>query len=47
MEFLTRKKIDIACITKTLKNYEIVKINGFNIYKKDRLAKHSSGGVFI
>ena len=48
MEFLTRHKIDIACITEThLKNHETFKLNGYNIYRKDRNHIHSSGGVAI
>jgi len=48
MEFLTRHKIDIACITEThLKNHETFKLNGYNIYRKDRDHIHSSGGVPI
>lgn len=35
-----------ACITETqLKNNKPFKITGFNIYKNDRNAIHSSGGV--
>ena len=48
MEFLIRHKIDIACITEThLKNTETFKINGYNIYRKDRDTIHSKGGVAI
>ncbi|KAL4125790.1 hypothetical protein QTP88_010030 [Uroleucon formosanum] len=48
MEFLFRHKIDIACITEThLKNTETFKINGYNIYRKDRDTIHSSDGVAI
>jgi len=48
MEFITRHKIDISCITEThLKNHEKFKLNGYNIYRKDRDAIHSSGGVAI
>jgi len=48
MEFLTRHKIDIACITEThLKSHKKFKLNGYNIYRKDRDAIHSSGGVAI
>ncbi|KAE9522699.1 hypothetical protein AGLY_016921, partial [Aphis glycines] len=48
IEFLTRHKIDIACITEThLKNHETFKLNGYNIYRKDRDHIHSSGGVAI
>lgn len=48
IEFLTRHKIDIACITEThLKNTDSFKINGYNIYRTDRDSIHSSGGVAI
>lgn len=48
IEFLSRHKIDIACITEThLKNTDLFKINGFNIYRTDRNSTHSSGGVAI
>lgn len=48
IEFLSRHKIDIACITEThLKNTDKFKINGFNTYRTDRDSTHSSGGVAI
>lgn len=48
IEFLSRHKIDIACITEThLKNTDTFKINGFNVYRTDRNSIHSSGGVAI
>ena len=48
IEFLSRHKISIACITEThLKNSDKFKINGFNVYRTDRNSTHSSGGVAI
>jgi hypothetical protein len=48
MEFIARRKIDLDCITEThLKNHETFKISGYNIYRKDKDAIHSSGGVAI
>lgn len=48
MEFITRHKIGIVCITEThLKDHETFKLNGYNIYTKDRDVIHSSGGVAI
>jgi len=48
LEFLSRHKIDIACITEThLKNTDSFKINGYKIYRTDRDSIHSSGGVAI
>ena len=46
IKFLSRHKIDIACITEThLKNTDSFKINGYNIYRTDRDSIHSLGGV--
>lgn len=48
IKFLFRHNIDIACVTEIhLNNTETFKINGYNIYKKDRDTVHSSGGVEI
>ncbi|KAL4091248.1 hypothetical protein QTP88_025970 [Uroleucon formosanum] len=48
IEFLFRHNIDIACLTEThLKNTETFKINGYNIYRRDRDTIHSFGGVAI
>ncbi|KAL5232760.1 hypothetical protein ACI65C_000170 [Semiaphis heraclei] len=48
IEFLSRHKIDIACITEThLINNEPFRITGYNTYRKDRNTTHSSGGVAI
>lgn len=48
IEFLSRHKIDVACITEThLKNTDTFRINGFNVYRTDRDSTHSSGGVAI
>jgi len=48
IEFLSRHKIDIACIREThFKNTDPLKINGFNIYITDRDSNHFSGGLEI
>ena len=48
IEFLSRHKINITCITeKHLINNEPFKIAGYNIYRKDRNTTHSSEVVAI
>lgn len=48
ISFLARYKVDIACITEThLSEGEIFKINGYHIYRQDRLSTTSWGGVAI
>jgi len=37
LEFITNHLIDMSSLTKIhLKNHETFKVNGFNIYRKDR-----------